>query len=132
MNSTPIQDNRHFHRIAHDAPATIARDGVPGSLEARTLDLSLKGCLLDIGAATLPGLGGGYQVTIHLSTDVRIAMTASLAHAEAGGRAGFKCEHIDIDSVSTLRRLVELNLGNPDALDRDLEALAASFNAQSA
>ncbi len=127
-NATPIQDNRHFHRIAHDAPASIAREGVPGSLEARTLDLSLKGCLLDIGAATLPGLGDGYQVTIHLSEDVRIAMTASLAHAEAG-RAGFKCEHIDIDSVSILRRLVELNLGNPKALDRDLESLAASFGA---
>jgi len=38
-------------------------------------------------------------------------------------RIGFACTHIDIDSAAHLRRLVELNLGNPELLARELSAL---------
>ena len=48
-----------------------------------------------------------------------------MTHAEAG-RIGFRIEHIDMDSVAHLRRLVELNLGDPDLLKRDLAALGES------
>ena len=41
-----------------------------------------------------------------------------------GNKVGFKCEHIDIDSISELRRLVELNLGSSALLERDLLALS--------
>ena len=37
---------------------------------------------------------------------------------------GYRCEHIDLDSISHLRRLVELNLGDPDILDRELSELS--------
>ncbi|VAX04921.1 hypothetical protein MNBD_GAMMA20-584, partial [hydrothermal vent metagenome] len=36
---------------------------------------------------------------------------------------GFRCEHIDLESISHLRRLVELNLGDAKLLDRELSAL---------
>jgi hypothetical protein len=39
-------------------------------------------------------------------------------------KVGFKCEHIDIDSITQLRRLVELNLGNSSLLERDLLSLS--------
>lgn len=115
-------EHRHFHRIAHDAPALIALED--SSLAARTLDLSLRGCLLEIDPALALGIGAPYPIEIHLSDDVRIAMRGILIHRRER-RAGFECEHIDLDSISTLRRLVELNLGDPELLDRDLEALAA-------
>jgi len=115
-------DHRLFHRIAHDAPALITLED--SALTARTLDLSLRGCLLEIDPAVALGIGIPYSIEIHLSEDVRIAMRGALIHRQER-RAGFKCEHIDLDSISTLRRLVELNLGDPELLDRDLEALAA-------
>jgi hypothetical protein len=49
-------------------------------------------------------------------------MHVSVSHV-VGNDAGFKCEHIDIDSISQLRRLVELNLGDSQMLERDLLAL---------
>ena len=36
---------------------------------------------------------------------------------------GFVCRHIDLDSISHLRRLVELNLGDESLLERELAAL---------
>ena len=125
-NRSANHDNRHFHRIAHDAPAVISHGD--STLHGRTLDLSLKGCMLDIADVAALAIGGEYVIEIHLSDEVRISMTAILIH-QAGPHAGFKCEHIDIDSVSTLRRLVELNLGDPELLERDLEALANSLSA---
>jgi hypothetical protein len=124
MTHSDSQDHRHFHRIAHDAPASVSRGG--SALTGRALDLSLKGCLLEIDAADTLSMGEEYQVEIHLSDEIKIAMTAAPVHRE-GKRAGFKCGHIDIDSVSSLRRLVELNLGDTELLERDLEALAANL-----
>jgi hypothetical protein len=49
-------------------------------------------------------------------------MNLSISHV-IGNEAGFKCEHIDLDSISTLRRMVELNLGDSTLLERDLIAL---------
>ena len=46
----------------------------------------------------------------------------TVAHRE-GRRAGLACQSIDVDSVTHLRRLVELNAGDPDLLQRELSAL---------
>ena len=116
------QEHRHFHRIAHDAPTTLAADGI--EWQGRTLDLSLKGCLLEPDSGPALTIGQNYRIAIHLGADVAIVMNAELIHSEHG-RAGFMCKHIDLDSISALRRLVELNLGDPALLDRDLAALAS-------
>ncbi len=39
------------------------------------------------------------------------------------GELGLRCEDIDVDSITCLRRLVELNLGEPELLERELSAL---------
>jgi len=41
-----------------------------------------------------------------------------LKHVE-GDHLGFKCQYIDLDSVTHLKRLVELNLGDPEMLERE-------------
>jgi hypothetical protein len=38
-------------------------------------------------------------------------------------RIGYRWEKIDLDSFSQLKRLVELNLGDPELLNRELSAL---------
>ncbi len=69
--------------------------------------------------------GNSFTIQIELSESVNIMMQASLAH-QTSDSAGFRCHHIDLDSISRLRRLVELNLGDSSLLERDLEALAHS------
>jgi hypothetical protein len=49
-------------------------------------------------------------------------MDTAVAHIE-GTRVGLRCLHIDLDSITELRRLVELNLGDAAQLDRELHAL---------
>ena len=49
-------------------------------------------------------------------------MEARVVHVE-GRYAGLRCLAIDLDSVTHLRRLVELNLGDPALLERELSAL---------
>jgi hypothetical protein len=49
-------------------------------------------------------------------------MALTVSHV-VDNNAGFKCKHIDMDSITELWRLVELNLGDNDLLKRDLLAL---------
>ncbi|MGB1059017.1 MAG: hypothetical protein ACPGZU_02735, partial [Ketobacter sp.] len=49
------------------------------------------------------------------------------AHLE-GNRTGIACDHIDVDSASHLRRIVELNTGNEALLEREIEALVTFAN----
>lgn len=62
------------------------------------------------------------------STEVHIAMAGELAHVEAG-HAGVLCRSIDLESITHLRRLIEVNLGDPAASERELKALIAAASA---
>lgn len=114
------QDRRHFHRVLYRAASHL--EGDRRSIPCNILDLSLKGCLLEFDQSWVGDLEALYSLTINLSDDHHIAMTLSVSHV-VDNRVGFKCEHIDIDSISNLRRLVELNLGDSGWLERDLLAL---------
>ena len=60
--------------------------------------------------------------------DVSIAMAGELAHVQ-GAQAGVLCRSIDLESITHLRRLIEVNLGDPTASERELKALIASASA---
>jgi len=51
-----------------------------------------------------------------------IGMSVTLAHVHQDS-LGFRCQRIDLDSFLRLKRMIELNLGNTDMLERELEAL---------
>jgi hypothetical protein len=46
-----------------------------------------------------------------------------------GRHAGVLCRSIDLESITHLRRLIEVNLGDPAASDRELKALIAAASA---
>lgn len=116
-------DKRHFHRIFYNADVTLSNES--GSQSCQLVDISLKGCLLRFKAPWVESLEDIFTLNLQLSDEVSINMQVSVAHI-VGNDAGFKCEHIDIDSISQLRRLVELNLGDSDILERDLLALTTT------
>lgn len=122
----PIEntDNRHFHRILYAAEATLS--GEEKTWNCKIIDLSLKGCLLGFEFPWEEDPEKLYTLTLHLSELAQIKMELSATHV-VDNKVGFKCEHIDIDSISELRRLVELNLGNSALLERDLLALIGNL-----
>lgn len=92
----------------------------------QVLDLSLKGALLrlpgQVKAAALPP-GSPCLLKVQLSApNTTIAMAGEVAHLE-GDHAGIICRSIDLESITHLRRLIEINLGDASLLDRDLKAL---------
>lgn len=118
-------EKRNFHRIFYNADVTLTAES--NTLPCKLVDISLKGCLLKFDSPWTGDLESIYTLNLQLSDELTINMQVSVAHV-IGNEAGFKCEHIDIESISQLRRLVELNLGDSDILERDLLALTALNN----
>ena len=119
--SDVAKDKRHFHRIFYNSNVILRDES--HSLPCKLVDISLKGCLLRFDAPWTGSLEDLYTLDLKLSDEISINMQLSISHV-IGNDAGFKCEHIDIDSISQLRRLVELNLGDSHMLERDLLALS--------
>ncbi|WP_397451290.1 PilZ domain-containing protein [Pseudomonas sp. NA-150] len=113
-------DRRRFKRIAFDAKTELSQGQNHWSVQL--VDLSLKGLLIQRpepwhGNPELP-----FEVDIQLSDDVDVRMDVQLSH-EQNGQLGFVCLHIGLDSISHLRRLIELNLGDMQELEREMRAL---------
>ncbi|SGY99051.1 Putative uncharacterized protein [Moritella viscosa] len=64
-------------------------------------------------------------LSISLTQEQVIIMEAILVHNE-DHVLGLRCTRIDINSISELRRLVQLNLADESLLHRDIEHLAHS------
>ena len=121
MTNRQEEERRNFRRLLFDAPVSIS--GPPGTAESRLIDISLKGALVS-RPENYP-LAPPSQVTLEVTlpdSDIRISMTTVVAHAQQE-TIGLNCTHIDMESVTHLRRLIELNLGDTDLLDRELSAL---------
>jgi hypothetical protein len=114
-------DKRRFHRVGHDARATLTAHAQASTCTVE--DLSLKGCMVKLAEAWQVDPQQQYHLSIHLTYSIHIDMEVVLAHQE-GVHAGFRCVSIDADSATKLRRLVELNLGDSALLERDLHELA--------
>ena len=96
------------------------------------MDISLKGVLLQLPSASdTPPAGMPCLVKLPLGqagSEIVIAMAGELAHVHAD-QAGVLCRSIDIESITHLRRLIEVNLGDPAASERELKALIAAASA---
>ncbi len=114
------QQQRAFSRIPFEADVKLIQEG--REWQGRLRDLSLKGALVERPQGWDEGSGGDFVLEIALDGGVVIRMDVEVAHVEED-RIGFHCKDIDLDSVTHLRRLVELNLADPALLERELAAL---------
>lgn len=113
-------EKRGFHRIVYHASAFvyIGTTYTP----CKVLDISFKGCLVELPEAWLAKAADVDRVEILLEGGMAIQMEVSLSH-EQDHLVGYRCDHIDLDSVTVLRRMIELNLGDSELLNRDIKAL---------
>lgn len=119
---TEQEDNhqRRFSRIPFDVSATLKDEH--HSWETDLLDISLHGALIKTPEAFDATAAQCYQLAVHLEGGPDIRMDVEVAHQE-NDELGLNCKDIDVDSITHLRRLVELNLGDPELLERELSAL---------
>jgi hypothetical protein len=117
-------ERRRFSRIDFDAQVELSQGSQ--TCTAELVDISIKGLLLEQTNGVKLLQGEPVYVKILLSDQTAIAMSAEIAH-QSGTQLGLECALIDIDSMSHLRRLIELNLGDPSAAERELiELIRAS------
>ena len=117
------QDRRHFNRVGFEADASLVIQG--NQVSCQVVDLSLHGALVKMPEGNPLDQTQAYELQIPLSNDKEQVITVSLklTHQE-GPNLGLECQHIDLDSITHLRRLVELNLGDSQLLERDFESLS--------
>lgn len=121
------QERRRFSRIYFDARVQVAQGDK--NWQAQLLDISLKGLLLSkLGPYQLDP-ATPLLVKIILSDQTSIAMSAQVVH-QTLDQLHLACTTIDIDSISHLRRLIELNIGDATAAERELTELIASAEEQ--
>ena len=116
-------EQRHFTRIPFNAVATIINSRSGHKSMAELIDISFKGALIS-KPDDWEGINGEHY-TVHLELaghEVEINLAVIEVHSE-NDHIGFKTEHMDIDSATHLRRLVELNLGDESLLERELTEL---------
>ncbi|WP_295518150.1 PilZ domain-containing protein [uncultured Pseudomonas sp.] len=118
MNDT--NERRRFTRFTFDAPAQLHQG--ERQWAAPVDDISLKGVLLSRPTGWEAQASAAYQLSIALNDETQVSMDVELVR-ETAGQLAFTCRQIDLDSISHLRRLVELNLGDETLLERELAAL---------
>ncbi|MDZ4255162.1 MAG: PilZ domain-containing protein [Sulfuritalea sp.] len=120
---TKATERRNFWRAVFQSPVRVVTHD--GTAYAQLLDISLKGALLETGNAWQGKAGEEYELSLDLAADTTITMWTKVMHVE-GPHVGLRCTSIDLDSITHLRRLVELNSGDPAILDRELGSLVGA------
>jgi hypothetical protein len=126
QDPTNTDEHRRFQRIDFVDDVQIVSDDVDGAdnhkWQAHCIDISMRGMLLEVPADFSCSVGTPYEVLLMLSEDVIIEMPCTLVHRE-GQKAGFRAETMSLDSMSSLRRLLELNLADNTEIERELGSL---------
>lgn len=126
QNLENTHENRRFRRISFVEAVQVVSEDVDGaeacSWEAQCIDISMLGMLLAVPEGFPLVIGTPFEVQLILAEDVMIEMPCTLVHIE-GYRAGFRSEMMSIDSLTNLRRLLELNLADNIEVERELAEL---------
>jgi hypothetical protein len=113
-------NRRHFSRINLDRSIELTQGDK--SWTAQLVDLSLKGLLIELPTDWDADVGQWLDATLTLDDNSSIHMTVNWRRSDKN-QLGFEYEHIDIDSIIQLRRLVIDQLGDEKLLEREMAAL---------
>lgn len=116
------ENRRRFSRVSFKSGATLSLPD-NGECAVEILDLSLNGALVKPAASVYIEIGS--QCTLRLPLDgngLAISMGTTVVHHGADFY-GLVCRDIDIDSITNLRRLVALNLGDEELSEREFAQL---------
>ena len=127
MTHTDSSERRRFTRIEFDAQASIQQDDQ--YFDVKLLDISLNGALVETHTQHSFNDNATINLKIVLADEALISMETQLAHHNHH-ELGLRCASIDMESISHLRRLIELNDDDAHASERILEELIQPLNKQ--
>jgi len=114
------QERRHYQRIPFIAEVEVSLNDKRWICELE--DISLKGLLIVAPSGVEPAKGGAYSIDLRLGEGTSINMLAQISHAK-GAHWGMCWDNIDLEGLTHLRRLLELNLADPEEMHRELAEL---------
>jgi len=117
-----MENRRQFTRVLFSINASLIVD--EDSYPITIHDISLNGALVSRpeNVASLKGKLGRLRFELNEHESL-VEMHIAVVHEE-NDEIGLQCNAIDIESVTHLRRLVELNLGDDAQLSKELSQLS--------
>ncbi len=116
-------ENRRFTRIPFDVEVLVEDPQTKRIWHTELIDISLKGLKLARPQKWKKTDHSHFEITLVLAKhDVEITIQAMLKHYDEAV-LGFQTIHIDVDSATHLHRLLELNLGDSQLLNREYTEL---------
>ena len=114
-------ERRQFSRVVYQTPTDISQGNV--NVSGSVQDLSLHGLLIQCDKLQQLRTDTPVQVSFKLeNSDINIQLEATIV-STINTSMRLRIEHLDIDSISHLKRLVELNVGDDELLYREIEHL---------
>ncbi len=113
-------ERRQFKRINFIANVLLQHNDNHWTCEL--IDISLKGLLIKAPADVEPQLGELYAIDLVLGVGTNIIMHAYINHIDAGLWA-MVWKNIDVDCITHLRKLLELNSADPSEIHREISEL---------
>lgn len=123
-----INESRQYSRIHFNATVKLNIHLLDDIHTARLLDISLKGALVE---TELP-INSFIQMRSCLMTltlgngNEEITMQGKIVH-HAGRLVGLEALHMDVDSITSLRRLILFNTGSESLLQTELSHMLNSI-----
>lgn len=114
-------ERRQFSRVVYQVPVKLSQGqvNISGSIQ----DLSLHGLLIQCNELQQLSDNVPVQVSFTLTnSDIKIQLEATIV-STINTSMRLRIEHLDIDSISHLKRLVELNVGDDELLYREIKHL---------
>jgi hypothetical protein len=123
MNAQHAQNHRLYSRVPF---VTQVELHLPDqNLRLTLLDIAFKGALLQTSNPQSLALQVPCRLVLPLAEgDETIEMRGKIAHLEAD-HIGIACDDMDLHSLTNLRRLLALNTGDAELMDRELAQLFA-------
>ncbi len=121
-----MPDKRNYARVQFVENAQVNCAGAV--IDCRVLDIALKGVLLQFPPESVPQLTSDQEVTIIIALEGRDLFLEFQAYATHfnDSTIGFRFTSMDSDSITHLRRLLELNSGDPEEIYRELSYMINS------
>lgn len=113
-------ERRHYQRVTFDAE--IVMESGESTWLCHLVDISLKGLLVIFPDEIETSMDQTYQMEFRLGIDAAINMGVKVVHVE-DHLVGLEWHDIDLESLTHLRRLLELNLSDPEEMHRELSEL---------
>ena len=114
-----MAERRNYHRVPFTTDAEILCNNK--KYKGELLDISLKGALI-LGAGHIQLTEGNRcDLTIHLlETEIALKFEADLIHIDEN-KLGFRFVSEDTETAMHLRRLLELNIGSSEDIEREID-----------